>query len=136
MFSMCSKLPLDEDDVSFLLEDLHRGRSVLPPHLVPTRPTLVRWDPAAPVTPENVVVMEHADAERHMRECFAVSGAILAGRRGKFVVAPETVAAMPAAGECETPSERRRPEDLWGEEVGDIVRKRAAEVRRWREAVL
>jgi hypothetical protein len=40
---------------------------VLPPHAVPVKATLVRWDPAKPLRVENVVVMEAADAERHER---------------------------------------------------------------------
>ncbi|KAJ7732082.1 hypothetical protein B0H14DRAFT_3615853 [Mycena olivaceomarginata] len=38
--------PLDEDDVALLFEDVHRGRSVVPPHAVPVEPSVVRWDPA------------------------------------------------------------------------------------------
>ncbi|KAJ7496426.1 hypothetical protein FB451DRAFT_1074472 [Mycena latifolia] len=60
-----SRLPLDEDDVALLFEDVHRGRSVLPPHLVPVRPTLVRWDPRAPLGVQNCVVMEAGDAAKH-----------------------------------------------------------------------
>ncbi|KAJ7084949.1 ubiquitin-protein ligase molybdopterin-converting factor, partial [Mycena epipterygia] len=63
-----SRLPIDEDDVAVILEDVHRGRSVLPPHLVPARPTLVRWDPALPLTVDNCVVMDLPDAERHVRD--------------------------------------------------------------------
>ena len=44
-----SKLPLDDDDCGMLFDDIHRGRSVRPPHGVPERPALVRWDPAAPL---------------------------------------------------------------------------------------
>ncbi|KAJ7911833.1 ubiquitin-protein ligase molybdopterin-converting factor [Mycena leptocephala] len=65
--TLVSRLPLDEDDVALLFEDVHRGRSVLPPHAVPVKATLVRWDPAKPLRVENVVVMEAADAERHER---------------------------------------------------------------------
>ncbi|EDR10387.1 uncharacterized protein LACBIDRAFT_152374, partial [Laccaria bicolor S238N-H82] len=60
-----NKLPIDEDDVALIFEDLHRGRSVIPPHNVPSRPTLVRWDPLLPLTVDNCVVMEFADAEKH-----------------------------------------------------------------------
>ncbi|KAF7317723.1 tRNA threonylcarbamoyladenosine dehydratase [Mycena kentingensis (nom. inval.)] len=59
------RMPMDEDDVSFLLEDVHRGRSVVPPHPVPIRPTLVRWNPAEGVRLENVVVMESSEAAWH-----------------------------------------------------------------------
>ncbi|KAJ7160066.1 ubiquitin-protein ligase molybdopterin-converting factor, partial [Mycena filopes] len=65
------RLPLNEDDVNLIFEDLHRGgRSVLPPHAVCVKPTLVVWDPAPAdvgrVSVENVVVMEAADAARHV----------------------------------------------------------------------
>ncbi|KAJ7291932.1 hypothetical protein C8J57DRAFT_1492409 [Mycena rebaudengoi] len=63
-----NKLPIDEDDVALIFEDLHRGRSVLPPHLVPARPMLVRWDAQKPLTVENCVVMDAPDVERHLRE--------------------------------------------------------------------
>jgi hypothetical protein len=52
------RIPLDEDDVALLFEDVHRGRSVVPPRAVPVKPTLVRWDPARPLGVENVVVMD------------------------------------------------------------------------------
>ena len=57
---------------------------------------------------ENCVVFDWGDAERHERECFAV------GAEG----------------------ERKRPEEVWGEQVAEVVRRRAGEVRREREALL
>ena len=62
-----NKLPIDEDDVSLIFEDIHKGRSLIPPHPVPARPTLVRWDLNEPLTLENVVVMEFAEAEKHLK---------------------------------------------------------------------
>ncbi|KAJ7210837.1 ubiquitin-protein ligase molybdopterin-converting factor [Mycena pura] len=64
--AMISRLPIDEDDVALLFEDVHRGRSVVPPHAVPARPVLVRWDPAAPLALENIVVMDAPEAARHL----------------------------------------------------------------------
>src|SRR4051812_31190216 len=61
-----SRLSIDEDDVSLVFEDLHRGRSVIPPHDIPKRPTLTRWDWNRPLTLENVVVMHAEDAKRHV----------------------------------------------------------------------
>lgn len=69
-----NKLPIDEDDVALIFEDLHRGRSVIPPHNVPSRPTLVRWDPLLPLTVDNCVVMEFADAEKHIKACWHDDG--------------------------------------------------------------
>ena len=64
-----SKLPLDDDDCGMLFDDIHRGRSVRPPHAVPERAALVRWDPHAPLALDNCVALEFADAETHLAEC-------------------------------------------------------------------
>ena len=63
-----SRLPIDEDDVAFIFEDLHRGRSVVPPHNVPSRPVLLRWDIECPLTLENCVVMDTPEADKHVKE--------------------------------------------------------------------
>ena len=68
--SISSRLPIDEDDVAFIFEDIHRGRSIIPPHDVPSRPTLVRWDPNLPLSLENCVVFELGSAEKHIRDCW------------------------------------------------------------------
>ena len=94
---MFSKLPLDDDDAGMLFDDIHRGRSVRPLHPVPERPALVRWDPDAPLSLENCVAFEFADAERHLKECLL---------------------------------ERKRPEDVWGADVVDVVRRRQEEARK------
>ncbi|KZT26172.1 ubiquitin-protein ligase molybdopterin-converting factor [Neolentinus lepideus HHB14362 ss-1] len=98
-----NRIPIDEDDVALIFEDVYLGRSLIPPHPVPTKAVLVRWDPNEPVTLENVVVMEGKEADHHMRECWDL---------------------------------QRRPGEVWGEHVEGIVRRRAEEVRRVREAVL
>jgi len=109
-----NKLPIDEDDVALIFEDLHRGRSVIPPHAVPSRPVLVRWDPEMPLTAENCVVMEHMDAENHTKKCLGISNKDKEAINGV----------------------RQRPADLWGEEVAIIVERRAKEVARHREWVM
>lgn len=101
---MISRLSIDEDDAGLLFEDIHRGRSVLPPHAVPNRPALVRWDFSQPLSLENCVVMEFADAERHVRECFVASEGA-----------------------------KKTSEELWGVEACAIVRRRQEEVRKVRE---
>ncbi|KAL0945977.1 hypothetical protein HGRIS_012255 [Hohenbuehelia grisea] len=68
-----NRLPLDEDDISLIFEDIYLGRSIIPPHVVPSRPVLVRWDLHAPLIAENVVVMDHTEAERHLKESQAVT---------------------------------------------------------------
>ncbi|PCH36872.1 hypothetical protein WOLCODRAFT_140616 [Wolfiporia cocos MD-104 SS10] len=65
-----NKLPIDEDDVGFIFDDISRGRSVVPPHAVPSRPVVARWDLAVPLVLENCVSFEYAEAERHVRECY------------------------------------------------------------------
>ena len=67
-FLVHSKLPLDDDDLGLLFDDIHRGRSVVPPFPVPERPALVRWDPAGPLSLTNCVSFEFADAEKHLKE--------------------------------------------------------------------
>ncbi|KZT61273.1 hypothetical protein CALCODRAFT_480001 [Calocera cornea HHB12733] len=63
-----SKLPISEHEIEYLLEDLSRSRSSLPPHPVLARPTLVRWDPAKPLTIDNIAVLSQEEADRHERE--------------------------------------------------------------------
>ncbi|CCM05469.1 uncharacterized protein FIBRA_07690 [Fibroporia radiculosa] len=98
-----NKLPIDEDDVGLLFDDIHRGRSVIPPHPVPSRPSLVRWDPAQPLTLENCVAMEHGEAERHVAQCY--SGV-------------------------------QRPEDMWGTEAAEVVKRRVEEIKKVEEWVM
>ncbi|KAG5643528.1 hypothetical protein DXG03_000720 [Asterophora parasitica] len=101
-----NKLPIDEDDVSLIFEDVHRGRSVVPPHNVPSRPVLVRWDITQPLAVDNCVVMEFSEAEKHSKEC----------------------------GTAKDPL--KRPEDVWGKGVKTVVDRRAEELRREREWVM
>ncbi|KAF8888793.1 ubiquitin-protein ligase molybdopterin-converting factor [Infundibulicybe gibba] len=101
---LINKLPIDEDDVALILEDLHRGRSVIPPFNVPARPVLVRWNIAEPLTVENCVVMEHGEAQKHT-EASQTS-------EGKYV----------------------HPRDIWGTEAQEVVERRASEfqtIRQW-----
>lgn len=104
-----SKLSIDEDDVALIFEDLYRGRSVVPPHDVPTRPTLVRWDPSLPLSIQNCVVFELNDAEKHVKACWNPDGSVAASTT---------------------------PQALWGTEVAAIVARRSAEARRVCEWVM
>ena len=104
-----SKLPIDEDDVAFIFEDLYRGRSVVPPHDVPTRPTLVRWDPSNTLSIDNCVVFELSDAEKHVKALWNPDGSMATA----------------------TTAER-----LWGRGVKSVVDRRAAEARRVRDWVM
>ena len=108
-----SKLEIDEDDVAMIFEDLHRGRSVIPPHVVPSRPVLVRWDPKVPLTAENCTVMEHTDAEKHAKECLGISLSTDTDKGASEIV--------------------RRPADFWGKEVAMVVERRTKEMAEYRE---
>jgi len=111
-----SKLEIDEDDVAMIFEDLHRGRSVIPPHAVPSRPTLVRWDPKLLLTAENCIVMEHSDAEKHAKECLGINLSSNAEQGVGAIV--------------------RRPADFWGKEVAMVVERRMKEVAEYREWIM
>ncbi|KAG1872968.1 hypothetical protein DFJ58DRAFT_760559 [Suillus subalutaceus] len=101
-----NKLPIDEDDVALIFEDLHLGRSVVPPHVVPAHPTLLRWDPAKPLTLENCVVFESTEAAKHVRECLT----------------PQT----------EEAHSRKNPRAVWGDEVQAVVERHAGDVAKYR----
>jgi len=101
-----NKLPIDEDDVALIFEDVHLGKSVLPPHDVPSKPTLVRWDASSPLTIENCVVMDHNDAEKH--------GKSIRDPSGTFV----------------------DPKEIWGAQVQEIVTRRAKVLERQRQWVM
>ncbi|TDL27714.1 hypothetical protein BD410DRAFT_760842 [Rickenella mellea] len=63
------RLSLDEGDVSFILEDIHHGRSLIPPHAIPVTPSLSRWDPQHPLSLENCVVFDAGELARHVAGC-------------------------------------------------------------------
>ncbi|KAB5592675.1 hypothetical protein CTheo_3875 [Ceratobasidium theobromae] len=58
-----SKLPISEQDVAYIFEDLHRGRSTIPPHPVLARPQLSRWNVQEPLTTYNCVVLSQQEAQ-------------------------------------------------------------------------
>ena len=76
---------------------------MVPPHAVPTRPALVRWDPSKPLALDNCVAMEDTEATRHVKECFGDSG--------------------------------KAPREVWGDEVADIVHRRAGEIQQLMKTV-
>lgn len=56
------KLPIDEQDVAYIYEELSRsGRSTVPPHAVVIKPQLSRWDVRLPLSVTNCVVLSPAD---------------------------------------------------------------------------
>lgn len=94
---MVSRLPIDETDVAFILEDLHRGRSIVPPHNVPNKITLAIWNPSEPLSVANCVIFDAHDYAEH------ISGL----------------------------NHGLKPEQIWDEEVVDLVRKRRKEASAW-----
>ncbi|KAJ3979853.1 ubiquitin-protein ligase molybdopterin-converting factor [Lentinula detonsa] len=104
-----NRIPLDEDDIALIFEDIHRGRSVLPPHEVPIKPVLVRWDLSRPLTLDNCVVMEEKDMVKHMK----------AWREWLESIDTKVAPFSPAG--------------IWGNEVEVVVAKRAREIRKVQE---
>ncbi|KAF9651235.1 hypothetical protein BDM02DRAFT_3139558 [Thelephora ganbajun] len=64
-----NRLPIDDNDIFMIFEDVYRGRSILPPHDVPNKPALVRWDYTRPLSADNIVPMDQPDADKHIRRC-------------------------------------------------------------------
>ncbi|KAJ4496103.1 ubiquitin-protein ligase molybdopterin-converting factor [Lentinula edodes] len=106
-----NRIPLDEDDIALIFEDIYRGRSVIPPHEVPTKPALVRWDLTQPLTLKNCVVMEEKDTVKHIEAWYA------------WLEKKNDEDALFS------------PAGIWGSEVEEVVTKRAKEiesVQEWR----
>ncbi|XP_006455184.1 hypothetical protein AGABI2DRAFT_121122 [Agaricus bisporus var. bisporus H97] len=101
-----NRLPIDEDDVGLIFEDLYRGRSAVPPHDVPQRPTLIRWDFRKPITIDNCVVFEFKDAEKHAKACWSPAG------------------------------DHVDPGSIWEEAVQETVRRKGEEARKVMEWVM
>ncbi|KAJ7594381.1 hypothetical protein C8J56DRAFT_436001 [Mycena floridula] len=100
-----TKLPIDEDDVSMIYEDLYRGRSIIPPHEVPSKAALVRWDVSKRLSLENCVVMEEKNAEQHVQASRSEEGSFI------------------------------EPRLIWGDAVQDIVDARAKDIARYRQHI-
>ncbi|EJD01943.1 ubiquitin-protein ligase molybdopterin-converting factor [Fomitiporia mediterranea MF3/22] len=97
-----NRLPIDETDVAYIYEDLHRGRSLIPPHRVPNKAALTRWDPSEPVTVQNCVVLDLPELKKY----------------------------------DEGVKERKRPEEIWGEDVQALVERRRKEASEWWEKAM
>ncbi|KAK4689017.1 tRNA threonylcarbamoyladenosine dehydratase, partial [Tremellales sp. Uapishka_1] len=63
------KLPINSEDVGFIFEDIHNGRSTIPPQVILAKPILIRWDKNRELTEDNVVIMGPKDAEKHEKAC-------------------------------------------------------------------
>ncbi|KAJ3567934.1 hypothetical protein NP233_g6040 [Leucocoprinus birnbaumii] len=95
-----NRLPIDEDDVGLIFDDLYRGRSAVPPYDVPQRPTIVRWDFHKPITIDNLAVFEFKDAEKHAKACWSATG------------------------------DHVDPDSIWEEAVQQTVKRRAVEAQK------
>jgi hypothetical protein len=63
------KLPITQEDLGYIFEDLNYGRSTFPPHAVLPKPVATRWDMSRALTVDNVVILGPKDAEKHEKEC-------------------------------------------------------------------
>lgn len=59
-------IPLKEDDMQYILDEIHRGRSVVPPHNVPQRPSVTRWRKSEGLRTDNLVVFDRQDALKYL----------------------------------------------------------------------
>jgi hypothetical protein len=73
--TLCSRLPIDEDDVALVFEDSHLSRSAVPPHAAPAHPTLLRWDQAKPLA--LFAVASRVCTSLHIRRSHVVGGSHL-----------------------------------------------------------
>lgn len=63
------KLPISQEDLGYIFEDLNYNRSTFPPHVVLAKPMAVRWDLGREISVDNVVIVGPKEAEKHEREC-------------------------------------------------------------------
>ncbi|GAA5972097.1 hypothetical protein JCM11641_002493 [Rhodosporidiobolus odoratus] len=64
-----NRLPFSEDDMTYLYEEIHRTRSVCPPHALPARPTVLRWRKDKELAWDNIVVFDREEGARHEEHC-------------------------------------------------------------------
>ena len=73
--------------------------------------------------------MEFKEAEKHIKECFDVSeGNSANGRESVEIVVDGCV--------DEALKGKGRPEDVWGSEVAEVVKRRQQEVRKAQEVIM
>ncbi|SGZ02722.1 BQ5605_C033g11225 [Microbotryum silenes-dioicae] len=63
-----NKIPMSEDDVLYLFEEVFRARSVAPLLGLPSRPCLLRWEKEGGLRWDNLVVFDRAEGEIHEKE--------------------------------------------------------------------
>lgn len=57
------------DDMGYIFEDLHYGRSSFAPHVILPKPQAIRWDRSKELLEDNVAIMTLMDAKKHEAEC-------------------------------------------------------------------
>lgn len=63
------KIGITNEDVSYIFEDLNRGRETFPPQSILPKPYAVRWEREKELDVGNVVIMSAKDAKVHEEEC-------------------------------------------------------------------
>ncbi|BGP41374.1 hypothetical protein JCM10450v2_005416 [Rhodotorula kratochvilovae] len=81
-----NRLPFSEDDMTYIYEEIHRAKSVAPPHAYPARPTVLRWRKARGLAWDNLVVFDREEGKVHEERC------LLGGEDPEDVWGPETTA--------------------------------------------
>ncbi|GAA6015712.1 hypothetical protein JCM10207_008771 [Rhodosporidiobolus poonsookiae] len=92
-----NRIPFTEDDMTYLYEEIHRARSVCPPHVFPARPTVLRWKKDKGLAWDNIVVFDREEGARHEEHC------LLGGEDPEEYWGPEVTALV----EKRTAEERR-----------------------------
>jgi len=65
-----NKICFSEDDIAYLFEDLHMGRSIVSPSFtVTSRPVLMRWNRHLSLSWSNVVCFDREEGQKHETRC-------------------------------------------------------------------
>ena len=103
------RIPITKDDVGYLVEEVYRGKSVI--SSLPTRLSLIRWNPPD----EAYKVLENWEGQKSVRLDF-----------NELVCMTKEEA---VAHEKEVLKGRKKPEDMYGSNVMELVERRRAEER-------
>jgi len=55
--------------MTYLYEEIHRAKSVAPPHVYPARPTVLRWRKERGLAWDNLVVFDREEGRVHEERC-------------------------------------------------------------------
>ncbi|POY73230.1 hypothetical protein BMF94_3563 [Rhodotorula taiwanensis] len=64
-----NRIPFTEDDMGYIFEEIHRAKSVVPPHGFPSRPTILRWKKDRGLAWDNLVVFDREEGAQHEARC-------------------------------------------------------------------